>query len=158
MPQKLFYRALVASKKSRRRALKPRAPKAEPQPEPKLEETKSKPNHHERLLGFGRNVRALRTALGLSLEKLAEDAGVSVNQLAAIERGEKKPRESTFRAIVAALRVAPDVLLDGPFRGKEGLSVPSRAFRDLFDRASPEFQEHALRRLHDELAKQRDEK
>jgi transcriptional regulator with XRE-family HTH domain len=153
LPRKLFYGALVASKKSTRKPAETGAPKPE-----KPEATPSKPNHHERLKGFGRNVRGFRTALGWSVEKLAEEADLSVNHVAAIERGEVDPGYSTYRKLVVALGVTPDVLVDEPFRGKEGMPVPTRGFADLFERAPPDFQEHVKLRLLQGIAKARDKK
>jgi transcriptional regulator with XRE-family HTH domain len=166
----LFYGALVASKKSRRTSSKTRASKCK--------KAANKPKLHERLLGFGRNLRTLRRPFRMSTENLAEEANLSVNEVSAIERGEKNPRLSTVLALAQGLRVWPDVLLDAVFRKKEAVDVASRAFRDLLDLRTPEEKAdmtrhlHALlgdsvtpeeradvlRRLHAALAKQSDKK
>jgi transcriptional regulator with XRE-family HTH domain len=145
-----FYGARVASKKSRRTLSKTRGSKRK--------KAANKPKLHERLLGFGRNVRTLRRPFRMSTEDLAEGASLSVNEVSCIERGETNPRMSTVLALADALSVEPDVLLDEIFRKKEGLDVFGRAFRDLFDSVTLEEQADVLRRLHAALAKPSDKK
>ena len=50
--------------------------------------------------------KARRIALGLSQEKLAHLAGISLGSYALIEAGKRDPRDSTVRRIRAALAAA----------------------------------------------------
>lgn len=49
------------------------------------------------------NISARRRRIGLSVSALAKRAGIDRNQLAAIEKGESQPRDTTLDKIVAAL-------------------------------------------------------
>jgi transcriptional regulator with XRE-family HTH domain len=55
---------------------------------------------------FGRRVRELRLARGLSQEELAFKAGVHRTYLGSIERGERNPALKNIVAIAAALDVS----------------------------------------------------
>lgn len=56
-------------------------------------------------MGFGADVRRLRKARGLSLEQLAEKAGLSTNYIATLETKPRDPSLSTLRRIARALQV-----------------------------------------------------
>jgi transcriptional regulator with XRE-family HTH domain len=60
---------------------------------------------------FGKKVRQLRRAMGLSQEELAFRAGVHRNYLGGIERGERNPALDNIAAIARALGVDPSELL-----------------------------------------------
>ena len=60
---------------------------------------------------FGARVRALRTALGLSQEKVAERAELTSVYLSGIERGLRNPGLNTIGSLARALGVTPDALL-----------------------------------------------
>ena len=60
---------------------------------------------------FGKKVRQLRRARGLSQEELAFRAGVHRNYLGGIERGERNPALDNIAAIARALGVDPSELL-----------------------------------------------
>lgn len=74
---------------------------------------------------FGERLRRLREAAGLTQEALAEKAGLSVQGIAALERGRsRRPYPHTVRAVSDALTLSPDahaLLL---------ASVPDRDHRD----------------------------
>lgn len=70
---------------------------------------------------IGAAVKQSRTRLGLSVEALAEESGVSMGQISQIERGKANPSLRTLNKIAAALGV-PLVLLVSRSR-KEGVSV-----------------------------------
>lgn len=57
------------------------------------------------------NVRNVRERLGLTQEDLAYASGVSVRQVAAIERGTTNPTVETLAALAAGLKVSPASLL-----------------------------------------------
>ncbi|QPC45567.1 helix-turn-helix domain-containing protein [Mangrovibacillus cuniculi] len=54
---------------------------------------------------FGQKVRNLRNLQGLSIEQLAEKAGLNDKYLGNVERGEKAPTIETIYYIITALEV-----------------------------------------------------
>jgi transcriptional regulator with XRE-family HTH domain len=62
------------------------------------------------LARFGRAVRRLRTARGLSQEQLAERSGSHPNYIGGIERGERNPSLLKISAIAKALRTSTSEL------------------------------------------------
>ena len=59
---------------------------------------------------FGAHLRSLREAAGFTQEELATIAGLSVNAVSALERGERRrPHVDTVRALSAALDLTPAV-------------------------------------------------
>lgn len=64
-----------------------------------------------KLTSIGKNIRKFRHARSLRLEDLAEKAGLSVNYVGALERGEKFPSLGSFILIANALEVSADLLL-----------------------------------------------
>jgi transcriptional regulator with XRE-family HTH domain len=63
------------------------------------------------ITAFGPEVRRRRQALGLTIERLAELAGMSPNQLGSIERGEVNPLLTTIIALASALGISVRALL-----------------------------------------------
>ena len=55
---------------------------------------------------FGKRIRELRLARGLSQEKLAFKSGMHRTYLGSIERGERNPSLKNIAAIAEALRVS----------------------------------------------------
>jgi transcriptional regulator with XRE-family HTH domain len=55
--------------------------------------------------GLGKAIRELRHKRDASLKKVAADAGITLNMLSMIERGEGNPTWATVRRIAAALGV-----------------------------------------------------
>lgn len=62
---------------------------------------------------LGRNVKALRTAAGMSQEELAARLDVDQAYISRIEAGEKNPTILTIWHIAQALYTTPSELLDG---------------------------------------------
>lgn len=60
---------------------------------------------------IGKNIRKYRLNIKLRQEDLAEKAGLSVNYLSAIERGEKIPALDSLIEIINALGVSADMIL-----------------------------------------------
>jgi transcriptional regulator with XRE-family HTH domain len=60
----------------------------------------------ERLIGFGKRVRALRERTGLSQEQLAEKAGIHRTYLGGVERGERNLGLKNVFRIAEALGIA----------------------------------------------------
>lgn len=65
-------------------------------------------------------IRALREALELSQDQLAERAGLSRTQVSNLERGVHEPGSQTIRRLAAALGVQPGDLLNQPAEPAEG--------------------------------------
>jgi transcriptional regulator with XRE-family HTH domain len=61
---------------------------------------------------LGKRVRELRLAGGLSQETLAFDAGIHVNHLSLLERGEANPSFLVLLSIARVLRVKLSALFD----------------------------------------------
>ena len=61
---------------------------------------------------LGARIREIRGERGLSQEALAFDAGLAVNSIATIERGEANPSVSVLLAICRALKVKLRELVD----------------------------------------------
>ena len=66
-------------------------------------------------MSFGSTIRRRREALGLTLEQLAERAGLSPNYVGTVENGRRDPSLSTVYALAKGLRVPPGELL-GPVK------------------------------------------
>lgn len=62
--------------------------------------------------GFGNRVRALRIEKGLTMEKLAELAGIDYRQLSYIELGQTNPTISTVNAIAKGLKITIKQIFD----------------------------------------------
>ena len=60
---------------------------------------------------IGKNIRKYRLLKKLRQEDLAEKAGLSINYVGAIERGEKVPSLETLLVIINALGVSADMIL-----------------------------------------------
>lgn len=60
---------------------------------------------------IGNNIRKYRLLKKLRQEDLAEKAGLSINYVGAIERGEKVPSLETLLVIINALGVSADMIL-----------------------------------------------
>lgn len=67
---------------------------------------------------FGETVRRLRTAHGLTQEKLAELADVNVSYIGFIERGENVPTLTVVLDLAKALRVEVRELLQDVVRSR----------------------------------------
>lgn len=63
------------------------------------------------LESIGRNIRKYRLMKKLRQEDLAEKAGLSINYVGAIERGEKVPSLETLLVIINSLGVSADMIL-----------------------------------------------
>lgn len=70
----------------------------------------AKPSSELRRLG--RRIRALREAIGLSQEALADEAGIHRTYMSALERGVNNPTYSTMVKLARALRVHPSKLFE----------------------------------------------
>jgi len=56
-------------------------------------------------------IKTRREALGLSMNALAQRAGISVQSVSFVETAVNSPSLSTFLRICAALEISPDILL-----------------------------------------------
>ncbi len=64
------------------------------------------------LTQFGKHLRRVRIANGLSQEDLANDADIPINQIGRIERGEINPSLSTLNSIAKALQLKLNQLFE----------------------------------------------
>jgi transcriptional regulator with XRE-family HTH domain len=79
-----------------------------------------------------RNIRQFRTISGLSQEKLAEKAGISVPFLGAIERGEKWPSPETFANIAYGLGIEPyDLMKPESDSAQDVRKIVAKLVRDI---------------------------
>jgi XRE family transcriptional regulator, regulator of sulfur utilization len=72
---------------------------------------------------LGKAIRELRQKRGATLETVAGEAGITLNMLSLIERGEGNPTWATVRGIAAALGVPVSTLA----KAAEGLGKISRS-------------------------------
>lgn len=63
---------------------------------------------------FGGRIRDLRRKAGLTLQTLADQAGISVGFLSQVERGKATPSLGTLASLAAALGVDVDVFISTP--------------------------------------------
>ena len=68
--------------------------------------------NHGLIQRVGQRVRVLRESKGLSQEKLANDAGIPINQIGRIERGEINTTISTLNTLADALGMTMSELLE----------------------------------------------
>ena len=92
---------------------------------------------------FGQEIRRRRKALGMTIEQLAEKAGLTPNYLGTLEVGRRDPSLSTVLALAKGLSVPPAELFGGP--GK--LSPEALEAARLFDGVTAELQEIVIRLL-----------
>jgi transcriptional regulator with XRE-family HTH domain len=61
---------------------------------------------------LGADIRSVRNAKGLTLERLAERSGVHRTTIQKIESGERNPRAMTVMSLAKGLGVEPGALMD----------------------------------------------
>ena len=66
----------------------------------------------EFITAFGNNLRLLRKSKGLSMEKLAQEAGVEYSQISDIELGKINTTISTIYLLAKALDIHPKELFN----------------------------------------------
>ncbi len=67
----------------------------------------------EQWLAVGERISRLRKKLGLTQEKLAEQADISIQFLVQIEHGKRTMKIGTLRKLCSALSVSADYLING---------------------------------------------
>ena len=72
-------------------------------------------------IALGKAIRELRKERGASLEALAPQAGISLNMLSLIERGEANPTWNTVYGIAQALGVS---MADLAHRAEDQIAAP----------------------------------
>lgn len=73
----------------------------------------------------GERVRELRLGLGLTMERLAEDAGLSIGMLSKIENGQTSPSLSSLTALANACEVPLTALFRGLDEEQDAIVVPA---------------------------------
>ena len=93
---------------------------------------KSSTNDETLAQRFGCTIRQHRTARGLTLEQVAERAGVTPDYLGTLENGRRAPSLSSVIAVARGLGVAPSELLTFP-----DLSPASQEIAQVWDKVPP---------------------
>jgi transcriptional regulator with XRE-family HTH domain len=88
-------------------------------------------------MSFGAEVRRRRKAQKLTLEKLAERAGLTPHYLSTVETGKRDPSVSTLLSLARGLGVPPGDLLEG----SGDVSPQAHNVARLYEAAPPEVQE-----------------
>jgi transcriptional regulator with XRE-family HTH domain len=88
------------------------------------------------LESIGRNVRRYRLKKKLRQEDLAELAGLSINYVGAVERGEKIPSLETLIVLINALEVSADMVLADVV--SVGYTVKDSLLAEKLDKLDPE--------------------
>lgn len=68
--------------------------------------------NNDYISAFGKHLRSIRNAKGLTMEKLAQNAGMEYSQISDIELGKINTTISTIHALAKALEVKPKDLFD----------------------------------------------
>ena len=90
-----------------------------------------RPDDHTKLTAsevcdvVGASVRALRLEIGLSMEKLADEAGLSLGMLSKIENGQTSPSISTLTALANAANVPLTSFFRGLDEERDAVIVPA---------------------------------
>ena len=92
----------------------------------------------------GNRILNMRLARGLTREKLAEKADISVQFLADIEKGKKSMTVTTLRNISSALLVTTDYIVNGK---ENSSSEPENELIEIFRVIPPDKQTNALELL-----------
>ena len=92
---------------------------------------------------LGNRILALRKSKGLTREKLAEMADISVQFLADIEKGRKNMTVTTLRNIAAALAVTTDYIVNG----KSNTDIDFDELSELYKVLDENNKQHALKLL-----------
>ena len=100
----------------------PRAPAQKPQPL----DPATKREQARLLLAFGDALRAVRHERLLTIEQVAEAAGVHANYIGSVERGERNLSLFNIWRVAAALGTSPAALLQGLPKSKIKPATASR--------------------------------
>lgn len=68
--------------------------------------------NNDYIIAFGKHLRSIRNAKGLSMEKLAQQAGLEYSQISDIELGKINTTISTVYLIAKTLKIPPKELFD----------------------------------------------
>lgn len=88
------------------------------------------------LESIGKNIRKYRLMKKLRQEDLAEKAGLSINYIGSIERGEKIPSLETLIVIINALGISADMVLADVV--DTGYTVKNSLLAEKLDKISDE--------------------
>lgn len=95
---------------------------------------------------FGKRLRTVREAAGVSREVVAEKANTSANYLGEIERGEKWPAIELITSVASALNVSPAILFEFEAEEIDPVILKTRLHEILATRDTEQLQQ-ALRVL-----------
>lgn len=68
--------------------------------------------NNDYIIAFGKHLRSLRKAKGLSMEKFAQTAGLEYSQISDIELGKINTTISTIYILAKTLEISPKDLFD----------------------------------------------
>ena len=106
-------------------------------PGPVLYDTFHHMRKNELLTALAAGIRRCRKDLGLTIEELAEAAGMDAGYLAHVETGSKPPSIALLSKIVSALRIAPHELLAKTSRPTADSDKDARRFLVLLRGLTP---------------------
>ncbi len=106
-------------------------------------------------VALGARIRALRTGARLTQARLAEAAGIEVQSLSRIERGEYEPSLSACVALADALGVSVDAIARGQPTGPDATTAPLRALTRKAMSLRPEQVTLFVRLMNEMIAKGR---
>lgn len=89
-----------------------------------------------KLATIGNNIRKYRLMKKLRQEDLAEKAGLTVNYIGMVERGEKIPSLETFIKILNTLGVSADMVLSDVL--DNGYTVKNSMLNEKLEKLAPE--------------------
>ena len=78
-----------------------------------------RPRNQEYIKAFGKHLKKLRVANGLTQEELCHRSGLQLSHLGRIERGERTLTLPTMYVLATALGEEPKMLLDFKFKQKK---------------------------------------
>lgn len=87
------------------------------------------------MMSIGKNLKKIRTKRNLTQGQLADDAGISLNQISRIERGTAKPELETIKKLVKTLKCSSDELIfdDNDYFISDELRILFSAVEELSD-------------------------
>lgn len=106
---------------------------------------------------FGRHVRGLRRARGLTQEEVAERGGLSADTVRRVEAGQMSPSLSTLRRLCLGLDLQLSVLFESLELGELDRHAELRALLGGRSDAELEVAVRVLRSLFDGFARMRDD-
>lgn len=106
----------------------------------------------------GLQARKIRQQRGETLEQVSERAGLSLNQLSRIERGESNPTERTIRTLAKALEVPVSFLFGEIPEGTATEKVDGQQKKSFLDDLPEGVTQELLEYLADQIAERMEQR